>query len=78
MKEREDWVCAISKALGLSCASNNPGPLVIEEKKTQKQPIMVIPLPSPYCNAKWNYMKSASDWNCKCLEGKSFILEFLF
>lgn len=30
---------------------------------------MIIPIPSPYCNEKWNYNEGGKDWNCKCAEG---------
>jgi len=27
-----------------------------------------MPIPSPFCNEKWNYNKKGNDWNCKCSE----------
>jgi len=33
------------------------------------QPVIMIPIPSPFCNEKWNYNTHGLDWNCKCSEG---------
>jgi len=48
---------------------NNGGIKTIEEKQIIKQPIYLMPLPSPICNENWNYDKKGLDWNCKCMEG---------
>jgi len=45
-----------------------PKPTVIEEKLMQ--PIILIPLPSPSCNEKWDYLNEGKDWECTCKEGK--------
>ena len=34
------------------------------------QPVFIIPLPSPVCNANWNYKLQGSNWECLCAEGK--------
>jgi carbonic anhydrase len=34
-----------------------------------KQPIVLIPLPSPTCNQKWNYKLNGDDWECLCKTG---------
>lgn len=65
--EKQAWVCAISRSLGKTCSDNSP--IVIEEKHIVKQPILLIPLPSPSCNEDWNYTAHGGDWNCKCSEG---------
>jgi len=31
----------------------------------------MVPVPSPFCNEKWNYNKKGSNWNCKCSESLS-------
>ncbi len=69
----QKWVCAIKKLLGESppeCLGkrNNTKVEVIEKKITQ--PIIIIPLPSKYCNEDWNYQKAGDDWECDCKEGK--------
>lgn len=33
--------------------------------------MIIIPIPSPYCNEKWNYNSHGDDWNCDCKEGKN-------
>ena len=38
-------------------------------KKIIKQPIVMVPLPSPTCNFKWNYLQFGEDWVCTCKEG---------
>ena len=67
--DRQAWVCAISQAIGRPCGEKSNNPLIIEEKRIVKQPILLIPLPSPYCNENWNYTAHGTDWNCKCSEG---------
>lgn len=67
-KEKEAWICAISQSLGRPCTKSS-SPIVIEEKHIIKQPILLIPLPSPSCNEDWNYTAHGGDWNCKCSEG---------
>jgi carbonic anhydrase len=34
------------------------------------EPVIIIPLPSKYCNEGWNWQKNGNDWNCDCVEGK--------
>lgn len=34
-----------------------------------KQPIILVPLPSPTCNSKWDYSQNGEDWNCVCKNG---------
>jgi carbonic anhydrase len=67
------WVCAIQKLLGESpkeCNGNfNATKVEVIEKKIT-QPIIIIPLPSHFCNEDWNYKKQGSDWECDCKEGK--------
>jgi len=46
--------------------NNKPVRKVIVE-----QPMIIIPIPSPTCNEKWNYNEHGNDWDCKCKEGKS-------
>jgi hypothetical protein len=57
--------------MGKPCTdqTQQKNPIIIEEKQQVKQPVMVIPLPSPYCNQNWNYNSEGTDWNCKCSEG---------
>jgi len=40
-------------------------------EKIIEQPIIMMPIPSPFCNENWNYAKSGSNWNCKCSESLS-------
>jgi len=42
---------------------------VVIEKEIS-QPIIIIPLPSQYCNDDWNYQNNGDDWQCGCSEGK--------
>ena len=66
--EQRTWVCAISAAMGHPCeGQNQQGPLIINEKRIVKEPMILIPLPSPVCNEDWNY--GNKNWNCKCSEG---------
>lgn len=69
-KENREWVCAISKAMGRPCeGQTQAGPLIINEKRIVKEPMILIPLPSPVCNEDWNYGSKGTNWNCKCSEG---------
>lgn len=43
-------------------------PLQVVENVT-KQPIVLVPLPSPNCNEKWDYKQLGEDWNCICKQG---------
>ena len=45
------------------------GPLIINEKRIIKEPMILIPLPSPVCNEDWNFGSKGTNWNCKCSEG---------
>jgi hypothetical protein len=47
-----EWVCAISEQLGMPCDLE---PKEITHKVFVKQPIMIIPVPSPDCARDWNY-----------------------
>lgn len=71
-KEKKDWVCAISTAMGKPCENANikaqQGPVIINERKIIKEPMILIPLPSPVCNENWNYGSHGTNWNCKCSE----------
>lgn len=66
------WYCQISKNIGKSDPSCKLGRLssgpVIE--KIVKQPMIIIPVPSPFCNEKWDYKHQGADWQCECIEGK--------
>lgn len=43
--------------------------MIINEKRIIKEPMILIPLPSPVCNEEWNYGSHGNNWNCKCSEG---------
>lgn len=71
-KEKETWVCGISQAMGRPCekaGTTQAGPVIINEKRIVKEPMILIPLPSPVCNEDWNYGSHGTNWNCKCTEG---------
>jgi len=59
----QDWSCAIATKAGVPCINND---VVIE--KIVKQPVIFMPIASPFCNEKWNYGAQGHDWNCKCSE----------
>jgi carbonic anhydrase len=70
------WYCQISKNIGKSdpiCKMTGlmtglmTGPVV---ERIIKQPMIIIPVPSPYCNEKWDYKNQGADWQCECSEGK--------
>ncbi len=73
--KRNKWVCMIRDLLGKEeyqiCKKHMDGdakiPLI-----TQKitQPILIIPLASPFCNQDYNYNELGADWECECREGK--------
>lgn len=71
------FICKIQKALGLemerNCGANQavinaPKPKV--EIQKVKQPLIIIPLPSKFCNANWDYSKNGDNWECECKTGK--------
>lgn len=33
------------------------------------QPLIIIPSPTPICNAGWDYRQHGNDWECQCAEG---------
>ncbi len=43
--------------------------LEIIKKRIINQPIIIIPVPSPMCNEKWDYSSHGEDWQCDCVEG---------
>jgi carbonic anhydrase len=70
----QKWNCAINKSLNKTCDDSK----ILEENKIQlikkrilKQPMIIIPIPSPYCNEKWDYRSQGDDWSCDCKEGRS-------
>ena len=73
LKSRNSWICKIKDMLGLpdkTCiikdlADNNATFLT----RIVKQPIILIPLPSPKCNESWDYASKGGDWNCECSDG---------
>ncbi len=62
-KQKESWFCAIKEALGLEC---HPVKITAE---IVKQPVIIIPEHSKYCNEDWDYKVNGDDWECKCKEG---------
>lgn len=77
--EKSDWICALNKWRGFTCTNNSnqltvhgtPPSKNIIKKKVVKQPLLIIPIPSPFCNEKWDYTAHGDDWQCECKEGKS-------
>jgi len=69
----QGWIDAIGAALnsisGEEGENGEEEDPVVEIKETVNQPIILIPLPSPFCNYKFNYKENGDDWNCKCEEG---------
>jgi carbonic anhydrase len=41
-----------------------------EDQTTIEEPVVIIPLPSKFCNERWNYQVMGRDWNCDCSDGK--------
>jgi carbonic anhydrase len=41
------------------------------KERIVKQPMIIIPIPAPFCNEKWDFKKQGSDWQCECSEGRS-------
>lgn len=65
------WICAIKKELGIkdpTCETGKKEELKIIEKQI-KEPIVIIPTPSRFCNEAWNYQQHGEDWECECKEG---------
>jgi len=56
------------KALGIE-EEPEKKPETPKEEVLVQQPILMISLPSPYCNEGWNYVTHGEEWNCKCKEG---------
>ena len=54
--------------MGRPCdnGSAQAGPLIINEKRIIKEPMILIPLPSPVCNEDWNYGSHGSNWHAVC------------
>lgn len=78
--EEEDvknkWDCKIRLELNFTASSycfNDPQDDDENDKPITKryinQPIVVIPTPSRFCNADWNYRKKGADWECDCKDG---------
>lgn len=80
VKERNNWVCFIQKALGhpqdsfCKAPGKNGKASNTDETKfvvqTITQPLLIIPQPSPSCNENWNYIGNGNNWECECKEGK--------
>jgi len=68
LEERNNWVCAIQKALGQIC-NLDISKIEVIKRKIVKQPVIIIPVPAPMCNEKWDYSSHGEDWQCDCSEG---------
>ena len=42
---------------------------MVEKIKYIKEPLILIPLPSPDCRTDWAYTNHGNDWKCRCNEG---------
>lgn len=51
------------------CLEYDSDQQIVEVKKVTKQSIILVPLPSPSCNSKWDYKQLGDDWECTCKEG---------
>lgn len=60
--DRNIWYCKVKKTLDQYCDLDQPNKVI-------KQPIIIIPTPTPFCNEKWNYQNNGKDWECSCKEG---------
>lgn len=70
---RNKWFCTLKNYLGGDdpiCWGVQKKPGVHYTEKTIKQPIVMVPLPSPTCNERWDYQQNGDDWECDCKEGK--------
>jgi carbonic anhydrase len=71
---RNKWYCLMNRCLKLEsqidiCYDLYDNKVDIPTREI-KQPIILVPLPSPTCNNKWNYAKHGDDWVCDCKLGK--------
>lgn len=70
--DKNKWICAIKRAINQDCnIPQNELDNHIFKKQIINQPMIIIPIPSPMCNEKWNYETHGNDWECKCKEGRS-------
>ena len=70
-KNAMKWICGIKKELGMedpTCEVGKKSELKVLEKQI-KEPIIIIPTPSRFCNEGWNYQLHGDDWECECKEG---------
>jgi len=76
---RKKWICKININLGRiknesECMekqidNNKNTNTTISNDETIFQPIIVIPIPSNYCNSQFNYSSKGKNWECQCAEG---------
>lgn len=73
--DKSNWLCSINQILGKPCPKgiikNNSKQIQIIKKQILRQPLIIIPVASPFCNEKWDYKGHGDDWQCDCKEGKS-------
>lgn len=72
-KTVKHWYCQIKAFLGeqdMEICTKSGDENTITRTVEIKQPYVIIPTPSPFCNQKWNYQKFGDDWDCECKEGK--------
>jgi carbonic anhydrase len=73
---RKQWLCRIQNTLKLPLDASCFSGVTDDEyesgkvEKTIIKPIILIPIPSPVCNEKWDYQRHGDDWQCECKEGK--------
>jgi carbonic anhydrase len=75
-KQALEFICKIQSTLKLelerNCSTkveNFDSHQKIEIRKIN-QPLIIIPLPSNYCNTNWDYNKNGDNWECLCKDGK--------
>lgn len=69
-EDKKLWYCAIFSLIHpREKCPYAEGPQVIEKIKIVKQPLILVPLPSPNCASDWNYNQHGADWKCRCNEG---------
>jgi carbonic anhydrase len=73
---RKQWLCRIQFILELSLDNSCYSGIIDDEYEPDKiekhviKPIILIPIPSRFCNQDWNYQKNGEDWDCDCKDGR--------
>jgi carbonic anhydrase len=72
-KTVQSWICEIKRQLGVKdklCGDDVSTTITDDSTQKKIQPLIIIPIPSRFCNDDFDWQKHGEDWECDCKDGK--------